>query len=181
MHTTIRFTWALAASALLSACNPAAGPASGTAASEPASQPAAPEAPASGLGVADAWIRSAPPGAPALAGYALLRNPGAAPLSVRPCHTEGFASTELHQTLHEDGMARMRAVEALEVAARGSVLLAPGGHHLMLTQPVAVPAVGEVVMVCLAVDGVEQAVPFEVRDATGAPAHEHDHAGPHAH
>lgn len=136
------------------------------------------------LDIADAWIRSAPPGATALAGYATLRNPGGEPVAVRACSSEGFAATELHQTLHEDGMARMRPMPELRVPAQGQAMLAPGGAHLMLIQPGRVPVDGERISVCLSIDGEERQVPFEVRPASGASMthdHHHDHSGAHEH
>ncbi|MFC4351206.1 copper chaperone PCu(A)C [Fodinicurvata halophila] len=39
---------------------------------------------------------------------------------------------ELHTHRHEDGVMRMRQVEAIDVPAKGTTELAPGGHHLML-------------------------------------------------
>jgi periplasmic copper chaperone A len=39
---------------------------------------------------------------------------------------------ELHQTVDEDGMTRMRRVDGIDVQADESVRLEPGGLHLML-------------------------------------------------
>lgn len=39
---------------------------------------------------------------------------------------------ELHTHRHEDGVMRMRQVEAFDVPAAGTTELAPGGNHLML-------------------------------------------------
>jgi copper(I)-binding protein len=47
-----------------------------------------------------------------------------------------FARAEMHETRIEDGMARMRPVEALELPPGERVALAPGGVHLMLFDPV---------------------------------------------
>jgi copper(I)-binding protein len=87
------------------------------------------------LRVEQAWIRTAPPGAMAMAGYAVLRNVGDAPAVVKGASSDAFASASLHETVESDGVARMRAVDALTVTPGASVALAPGGKHLMLMHP----------------------------------------------
>jgi hypothetical protein len=47
-----------------------------------------------------------------------------------------FARVELHETRIEDGMARMRQLDGLDLPPGGRVTLAPGGLHLMLLEPV---------------------------------------------
>lgn len=184
MHTPIRPSLLLTATLLLIACSPASEAPATSAHPEPDTIAPAPAADTSGSAftIEDAWIRSAPPGAPALAGYATLRNDTAAAVTVRTCPSEGFASTELHETLHEGGMARMRPVGELVVPADRQVALAPAATHLMLTQPAELPAAGAQVAVCLSVDGDPRQVAFEVRPASGAAmSHDHDHAGAHEH
>lgn len=125
------------------------------------------------VAIEDAWVRAAPPGASAMAAYATLRNSGDVAVDVRPCPSEGFASVELHETVHEGGMARMRPLPSLTVPAGGTAALAPGGAHLMLMAPVAQPQPGESVTLCLSVDGVEIRQVFEVRRAAPGAAHQH--------
>lgn len=38
----------------------------------------------------------------------------------------------LHQTVEENGVASMRAIDELEIPAHGEQALAPGGYHVML-------------------------------------------------
>ena len=119
--------------------------------------------------VEDAWIRAAPPGATALAGYATVHNGGRSDVRVRACDSTGFRQAALHETQHGgDGMARMRPLEALLVPAGAVARLQPGGAHLMLIGPSRAFRAGDQVPVCLSVDGVERTVHFEVR--AGAPA-----------
>lgn len=93
------------------------------------------------LVVEDAWIRAAPPGSTMTAGYARLRNAGPRPLTVSGAATPGFAAAELHQTVVEDGVSRMRHGEPLRVAPGARAALEPGGWHLMLMGPTrALPA-----------------------------------------
>jgi hypothetical protein len=84
-----------------------------------------------GLAVEDAWIRAAPPGAMMTAAYARLVNTGKAALVIDGASGRGFDSVELHHTVVEKGMSRMRQ-EPLRIAPGASALLAPGGWHLML-------------------------------------------------
>lgn len=77
------------------------------------------------------WTRATPPGAKVGAGFVTLKNAGAADRVV------GAASpvagrVEMHVTLREGEVMRMREVQAIEVPAGGSFELKPGGAHLML-------------------------------------------------
>lgn len=63
--------------------------------------------------------------------------------------TESARSVEIHEsTVGDDGTMRMRPVEALEVPEGGSLVLEPGGLHLMLVD-VERLEVGDVVEVAL--------------------------------
>ena len=97
---------------------------------------AAPAAMAAGrLVVEHAWIRTAPPSALMLAGYATLRNDGDAPVTVSGADSADFADVQLHQTFSEDGVERMRPTGKIEIAPGKSVEFAPGGRHFMLVRP----------------------------------------------
>lgn len=132
-------------------------------------------APASAAGcrpvVRDAWVRLPPVAMPMLAGFARIENPCARPVVVTGARSALFGDVSLHETRREAGVSRMRAVPTLTVPARGSVLLQPGGLHLMLMQPVAMPAAGARVPVTIALeDGRRIEAQFEVRAATPRPA-----------
>jgi copper(I)-binding protein len=92
-----------------------------------AAAPAAAQAPA----VTDAWIRATPPGARTAAAYLTLTGTGTADRLVGAA-TPAAATIELHTHVMEGGMARMAHVPEIEVPARGTVRLEPGGLHLML-------------------------------------------------
>ncbi len=75
-------------------------------------------------------MRAAPKTAPAGAAFLQIASTGPADRLV------GFSSPaclagELHTHIHDNGMMRMRQVEAIDVPAGGSVVLEPGGFHLM--------------------------------------------------
>jgi len=87
------------------------------------------------LGVFDAWIRQAPPGATMMAGYATLKNTGDAPITVLTVQSDAFRMTSVHETIVANDMAKMREVHRLAVPAGDEVRMEPGGRHLMLMQP----------------------------------------------
>ncbi|HUG97924.1 MAG TPA: copper chaperone PCu(A)C [Gammaproteobacteria bacterium] len=102
---------------------------------------AASDAPA----IRDAWIRPVPPGARMTAGYLSLHNPGPEPLVVVGVESPLFGSIEMHGTVVEDGMARMRHQETVTVAPGETVRFEPGGLHLMLMQAAEeIPASGTI-------------------------------------
>jgi periplasmic copper chaperone A len=63
--------------------------------------------------------------------YMTLANKGAADklLSVE---TPIAATAEVHETIQEKGVAKMRPAGALEIPAKKSISLQPGGRHIML-------------------------------------------------
>lgn len=117
------------------------------------------------LAVERAWIRSAPPTAPVMAGYATLRNGSAATLSLEQLRSTAFGAVELHEMREVDGVMRMRPLQ-LTLAPGARIELAPGGTHLMLMRPRAPLAPGARVTIefCYG-DGTVQPVEFEVREA----------------
>ena len=82
-----------------------------------------------------AWIRSAPPDTMMLAGYAMLRNDGDAPITIAGVDSADFGSVSLHESVEEGGVAHMRALDRVEIKPGASVPFAPGGKHFMLMQP----------------------------------------------
>lgn len=119
------------------------------------------------LKVESAWIREAPPNAMMLAGYAKLTNAGATTLSIQAITSPAFASVEPHESLTENGVAKMRPV-AVQIPAKGSMEFAAGGKHFMLMNPKQPLKNGDVVTLNLTdATGCVTAVPFKVA-ATGA-------------
>lgn len=88
-----------------------------------------------GLQVDEAWVRATPPGAMMTAAYAKLRNAGTRLLSIDGAFGADFAGAELHRTVVENGISRMRHGEPLQLEPGVSGALEPGGWHLMLMRP----------------------------------------------
>lgn len=116
--------------------------------------------------VRDAWLRLPPVAMPMLAGFARIENPCPRAIVVTAASSPAFGDVSLHESRRENGVSRMRAVPALAVPARGAVVLQPGGLHLMLMQPTAMPPKGARVPVTLVMkDGRTIDARFEVRAA----------------
>lgn len=84
--------------------------------------------------VEHAWARATPGGAKAAALYMTLVNKGGADDRLVSVSTPVAANAEVHSTATENGVMRMRPVEALAVKAGTSTTLKPGGYHVMLTE-----------------------------------------------
>lgn len=111
-----RFAWALAASLALAAGHVATA------------------APSSALRVEHAWIRWLPANLPA-AGYATIRNDGDKPVTLDSADSPDYGMAMLHRSVRKDGSDSMEMVERISIPAHASAQLAPGGYHLMLTEP----------------------------------------------
>jgi hypothetical protein len=106
-----------------------------------------------------------------------LANDGAAPVVVAGAGSPDFARVEIHRTVDAQGVARMQAQPALAVAPGTTLILAPGGLHLMLIEPKRRLAAGDRVDIELRLDdGRRVGTVAEVRGgAAPAAGHEHHH------
>ena len=93
------------------------------------------------LRIEDGWVRPVPlmsglsEGETAdvnSAAYMVLRNPSGEADRLIGATTTAARAVELHLSSLDDGIMRMRQVDAIEVPAQGEVRLEPGGYHLML-------------------------------------------------
>ena len=91
-------------------------------------------APQPPLVATDVEITRPMPGRSMSAGFLVLTNNTDEAIRITSVTSPQFGSVELHETTIEDGIARMRKMDALLVPARGSVTLERGGKHLMLMQ-----------------------------------------------
>jgi copper(I)-binding protein len=82
--------------------------------------------------VANAWVRAPAPGQPTAAAYLDLttdRN-----LALVGVGSPAAGRVEMHSTVVDSGIMRMRALPQIELPAGQTVKLAPGGTHLMLLE-----------------------------------------------
>ena len=128
----------------------------------------------------DAWVREAPPSAPAMAGYLTVVNPSKEALTLVGATSPQFGEVQMHEVVAVDGMMKMQQVKQLVVPAKGKLAFAPGSTHLMLMQPKKPLKAGDAVeIVLLWSPKGKTTVKTAVRGrnaASPAPAgHEHHH------
>ncbi len=95
--------------------------------------------------VQDAWVRSAPPNAKALAAYMKIINTSAEQRALISASSSRFGRVEMHKSEMHEGIMKMIPQKQLTVPAGGSLLLKPMSYHLMLMKPVSVPREGDLV------------------------------------
>lgn len=81
-------------------------------------------------GTVESFIRLPAPGADMSAAYMSVTS--AQDDRLVSASIEGVERVELHTVLDEDGVMKMRQVEGYDVAAGETLVLQPGGNHLML-------------------------------------------------
>ena len=111
------------------------------------------------LEVRDAWARATAPGQTSGAVYATLDNHGPDD-RLTGAATDRAAMAMIHKSETVSGVARMRMAGDVPVAAGSTVVLAPGGTHIML-EGLKAPLVAG------------QTIPLELRFANGG-AHKVD-------
>ena len=110
--------------------------------------------------VSDAYARASNPKVGGV--FMTLSNAASAPARLVAVRTDAAASAELHTHIMEDGIAKMRPVDAIEVPAGGMHMLQRGGDHVMLMGLTAPLAQGDAVSLTLVFDdGTE--LPLEVQ------------------
>ena len=129
------------------------------------------------LAVKDPWIRAAPPVVKVLAAYMTIENHSEKTISVIGAESPLFERIEIHNTIIEEGLARMLRQDRIDLAPHGSIAFSPGGYHFMLLgrkQPI---AVGDRVEMILILDNGDR-IPTEavVRNGMEMPQGGMDHS-----
>ena len=78
-------------------------------------------------------------GAPMAAGYLEIGNRSGADIRITRVSSPEYGSVEIHETVVEDDIARMREIRVLEMEDGETVVFERGGKHLMLMSPVDTP------------------------------------------
>jgi len=123
--------------------------------------------------VSDAWARATPPGVEVGAAYLVIQG-GSRPDRLVGASSERADMVHLHDVVEEDGVAKMRSTESVEIPAGQRVELAPKGRHLMLMGLAAPLVAGQTFAIVLRfADSAEQTVTVTVRAATAEASHAH--------
>ena len=80
-----------------------------------------------------AWARATIGESKVSAVYLAVSNRSEVPALLVEAHAERAGHTMIHRSVVEDGVMKMRHVEAVEIPAGATVRLEPGGIHVMLT------------------------------------------------
>lgn len=83
-----------------------------------------------GVTISDAWVRAMAPGQKVGAAYLTLKS--AAETTLVKAESPVAGSVEIHSMTMNDGVMKMRMLDALPLPAGKTVKLEPGGFHLML-------------------------------------------------
>lgn len=89
------------------------------------------EPPLGGRLVTSAWARPADSGATGGA-YVTVLNADSVAVELVGATSPAAAATEVHETMQHEGMAHMMARPSVRIAPRDSLVMKPGGLHLML-------------------------------------------------
>lgn len=83
--------------------------------------------------ILDPWVQAAPPNVKVLAAYLEIKNYGSNPRVLINVSSPAFDEVGIHQSMMHGNMVHMEQLKELTIPARDSVVLKPGGKHLMLT------------------------------------------------
>ena len=123
--------------------------------------------------VSEAWSRATAPGVEVGAAYMVIKGGSRADRLIG-ASSERADMVHLHDVVEEDGVAKMRSTEAVEIPAGQRVELAPKGRHLMLMGLDAPLVAGQTFTIVLRfADSAEQTVTVTVRAATAEAPHAH--------
>ena len=120
--------------------------------------------------VSDAWARATPPGVDVGAAYMTIQG-GAQADRLVGASSDRAAMAHLHVVEEQGGVAKMRAVEGVEVPAGKRVTLAPKSTHVMLMGLDGPLVAGQTFVLRLQfASSAEQAVTVTVKPATATDA-----------
>src|SRR3569832_1686676 len=101
------------------------------------------------IAVSQAWSRATPGGSKVAGGYLTIENHGAHSDRLVSASSAASAKLEIHQMTVIDGIMTMRPLDGLAIPPDATVMLAPGGNHIMFIGLVAPFEEGQRVPVAL--------------------------------
>ena len=134
------------------------------------------QSPESQITIDNAWLREAPPGAVALAGYLTIHNHSSEDLSLNLATSEDFGRIEFHQSVEQDGVYKMIPHTHLNIPAHGELVLEPASYHLMMINPHRTLTAGDEINLSLNFGAdLTQTIAMPVTKATHTEDHSHHH------
>lgn len=130
------------------------------------------------ISVTDAWVRASMPGQKVSGAYMKIQSDADARLL--GASSSVIPRVEVHEMKMDGNVMRMREVKAIDLPKGKTVLLEPGGFHLMLMNLPKPIAAGDVIPLVLTVesDGRQQTVEVQAEARAmggGAMQHQHRH------
>ena len=133
---------------------------------------------ADNIDVSNPFAREVPPGAPASASFMTIQNSSNEAIKITSADSEVAKIVELHTHTNDNGVMRMRQIPFIEVPARGTTELKPGGLHIMLIGPHQPLKKGQEVTVTLKFeDGSNKEIKMPVKSIMGMMKHKMEHDG----
>ena len=122
------------------------------------------------------WIREMPPVATATAGYMAIKNTSGKLQRLVGVESPYFEKVEVHRTVEKDGVARMVKQERIEIAPGATLVMEPGGYHVMLIGFKRPLKEGDVVPLTLKFQGtLSEQISIPVRKNGRGNGHTHGH------
>ncbi len=90
------------------------------------------ESAAQDLTIENAWSRATAPNQPAGGAFLTIHNNTNAADRLIAASSPLADTVNLHRTINDDGIMRMRPADVIEIPALGEVTLEPGGLHIMM-------------------------------------------------
>lgn len=91
------------------------------------------------LAAGDVVVSRPIPGTGVAAAYLTLSNNTAQPIAITRVESPDFESVEMHESVLEQGIARMYPIGELTILSHTTVAFERGGRHLMLMRPIGDP------------------------------------------
>lgn len=85
--------------------------------------------------IINARVAEAPPVMEMNAAYLDINNDTPSPVTLVSVSSADFSRIEIHRSVIENGMAKMKPTGPLTIAAHSRQIFKPGGYHLMLFKP----------------------------------------------
>ncbi|RYZ83779.1 MAG: copper chaperone PCu(A)C [Proteobacteria bacterium] len=114
-------------------------------------------------------------GSSATAGYGTIINPTDEEVQIVGIEAEGFKASEIHTTIEENGLMKMRRIELIPISAKGRFELKPGGNHIMLFDSLRAFKSGDKVQVTFKTKKSKTALPFIITERPTAEPVSHSH------
>lgn len=105
-------------------------------------------------------------GSNATAGYVTIRNMSGKSVEISLDKVESFKNAETHETLEKDGRMTMQKVDSYKILANDTLVLKPGGKHIMLFDPAGEIKLNTNLKVYFVVNKKSQVVNFKVVSRT---------------